>query len=120
MLHPEAEYSSTGDSILISPPAVHPSRRSVRRGPCAVRQVTRTLGWGTFTVAVSLLFAVPLISALAYGAQYLIFANENIAYRYLYSARVLGGEGDSVWLPQGQLISLVQHIILFLMPLLLG
>lgn len=60
-------------------------------------------------------YALPLFSVLITNAQYVLFANESIAYRYFVAVRILDGEGASAWLPQGQLLTLLQQgIVLWL------
>jgi hypothetical protein len=71
--------------------------------------------WLIVAITVVGAYALPLLSVLRSGAQYLSYANESLAYRYFISVRILGGEGESAWLPQGQLLTLLQHgIVLWL------
>jgi hypothetical protein len=51
----------------------------------------------------------PFLVVLITDRQYVLFANESIAYRYFFSVRIPDGEGASAWLPQGQLLTLLQH-----------
>lgn len=62
-------------------------------------------------LAASLVFSLPLVFLLIARGSYLPFANESLAYRYFTSARILDGQGSSVWTPQGQLVTLIQNII---------
>ncbi len=59
------------------------------------------------------LFALPLGLLTYYRADYLTFANESLAYRYFACERIQHGERGTVWLPQGQLLGVVQHGVLF-------
>jgi hypothetical protein len=71
--------------------------------------------WLMVAIAVVAAYALPLLTFVRLGAQYLSYANESLAYRYFVSVRILSGEGESAWLPQGQLVTLLQHgIILWL------
>ena len=71
-----------------------------------------------FAVAISILFALPLILILVTRAEYLVFANESLAYRYFACARIWEGDRRTVWLPQGQLLTVLQHGIWWLLNLL--
>ena len=65
--------------------------------------------WLIIAITAAGAYALPLLSVVITGAQYLLIANESIAYRYFLSVRILGGEGAGAWLPQGQLVTLLQH-----------
>lgn len=60
-----------------------------------------------YVVSVSL-FALPLILAIAAGAEH---QGESVSYRYFGSARIMDGNPQGVWFPQGFLISTVHHLI---------
>lgn len=53
-------------------------------------------------------FAFPNLAALWYGADPLTIANESVGYRYLFSERLLNGEGASVWVLAGFLTTAIQ------------
>ena len=57
-------------------------------------------------------FAMPLILNIAYRADPLTIANESLAYRFLFSERLLNGEGSSVWVLAGFLTTAIQTTIL--------
>jgi hypothetical protein len=71
------------------------------------------LFWAGFSIVVCGLFALPLILMLYLGGDYLPIANESLAYRYFAGLRVQGGEGGRIWLPQGYVTSLLQHLVLW-------
>ena len=56
---------------------------------------------------------LPATLLACYRADYVMFANESLAYRYFACERIQHGERGTVWLPQGQLLGVVQHGILF-------
>jgi len=56
----------------------------------------------------TLAFAFPNLAALWYGADPLTIANESVGYRYLFSERLLNGEGSSVWVLAGFLTTAIQ------------
>lgn len=58
--------------------------------------------------AVALAFAFPNLAALWYRADPLTIANESVGYRYLFSERLLNGEGASVWVLAGFLTTAIQ------------
>lgn len=69
------------------------------------------------TVAFGLiLFALPQAIMLASGTSLLIVSNEPISYRYFHVLRQLSGEGAEIWLPQGQLTSLLYRLVMLLIP----
>jgi hypothetical protein len=77
--------------------------------------IGRTITWWIIAALVSGAFALPLLRVLVTNAQYVLFANESVAYRYFLSVRILYGEGETAWLPQGQLVTLLQNgIVLWL------
>lgn len=53
-------------------------------------------------------FAFPNLAELWYHADPLTIANESVAYRYLFSERLLNGEGSSVWVLAGFLTTAMQ------------
>lgn len=57
---------------------------------------------------VTLVFAFPNLAALWYRADPLTIANESVGYRYLFSERLLNGEGSSVWVLAGFLATAIQ------------
>ena len=62
-------------------------------------------------------FIFPLVASLWIGASPLTIANESIAYRFLFSERLLNGEGASVWVLAGFLTTAIQTSILALINL---
>ena len=62
-------------------------------------------------VVSAILFACPLILAFFAGAEHW---GESLGVRYFASARIVDGNSANLWVPQGQLISSIQHIIYFL------
>jgi len=63
-------------------------------------------------IVVSTIILLPLIWSITSGAEFINFASESLAYRYFYSVRLLAASDATAWLPQGQLITALQHIIL--------
>jgi len=57
---------------------------------------------------VALAFAFPNLAALWHRADPLTIANESVGYRYLFSERLLNGEGSSVWVLAGFLTTAIQ------------
>jgi len=57
------------------------------------------------------LFAVPQFAMWWTQAGFLVVANESIAYRFFLALRLSNGEGETAWLPQGQLTSLLQRLV---------
>jgi len=60
----------------------------------------------------ALLFALPFLASVYFGADPLTLANESVAYRFLYSERLLGGEGSTVWVLGGFLTTAIQNLLL--------
>lgn len=58
--------------------------------------------------ALTLAFAFPNLAAWWWGADPLTIANESVGYRYLFSERLLRGEGASVWVLAGFLTTAIQ------------
>jgi len=71
-------------------------------------------------VLISAGFAYPLVMSLWFRADPLTIANESIAYRFLFSERLINGEGASVWVLAGFLTTAIQtnllQLINFLAP----
>ena len=67
--------------------------------------------WALAALAAALAFSLPLLFLLAAGGSHLPFANESLAYRYFANVRILDGQGAAVWTPQGQLVTVIQHLI---------
>jgi hypothetical protein len=61
----------------------------------------------------ALIFSLPLLFLQFAGGSYLPFANESLAYRYFTSARILEGQGGAVWTAQGQLVTLIQNVFIW-------
>jgi hypothetical protein len=74
----------------------------------------RLMLW-TLAALATLTFATPLLFLLAANGEHLPFAHETLAYRYFTNIRILNGEGGEVWLPQGQLITALQHAIVLIL-----
>jgi hypothetical protein len=64
----------------------------------------------------SILFALPQAIMVAFGTSLVVVANEPISYRYFHVLRQLSGEGAEIWLPQGQLTSLLYRLVMLLIP----
>jgi len=62
--------------------------------------------------AFAVAFAFPLLGSLWFDADPLTIANESIAYRFVFSERLLNGEGASVWVLAGFLTTAIQNNIL--------
>ena len=62
----------------------------------------------TLAAIMALAFAFPNLAALWYRADPLTVANESVGYRYLFSERLLHGEGASVWVLAGFLTTAIQ------------
>src|SRR4051812_27184829 len=58
-----------------------------------------------------LLFALPQALFWFYGARLMMAASEPISYRYFHVLRQAAGAGADVWLPQGQLTSLIYRLL---------
>jgi hypothetical protein len=62
-------------------------------------------------LAVTFLYALPFLLVVTTSWDYSMFACESVSYRYFACFRLQHGEGSSVWLPQGQLLGLIQHAL---------
>src|SRR5260370_4805711 len=59
----------------------------------------------------------PVVLFFFRGSDFSGMASEIIAYRFFYSMRLYAGPDPTAWLPQGQLITTIQHAInYFLLP----
>jgi hypothetical protein len=67
-------------------------------------------------VGVASLVFLPLIWCLIFGAEFISLANESAAYRFFYSVRIHSGPDLTAWLPQGQLITSIQNLIVSALP----
>jgi hypothetical protein len=67
-------------------------------------------------LGVAALVLLPLIWCLTFGADFIALANESVAYRFFYSIRIHAGPDLTAWLPQGQLVTSIQHLIVWLLP----
>jgi MFS family permease len=67
-------------------------------------------------ILVSAILSLPLIWCAIYGAEFINFANESLAYRFFYSIRLHAEADTTAWLPQGQLISSLQHLMTWRLP----
>jgi hypothetical protein len=67
-------------------------------------------------IIVSTIILLPLIWSVTSGAEFISFASESLAYRYFYSVRLHAASDTMAWLPQGQLITALQHIITWQLP----
>jgi hypothetical protein len=65
-------------------------------------------------------FALPLALGVWYRADPLTIANESLAYRFLFSERLLNGEGSSVWVLAGFLTTAIQTSLLKLINMFSG
>jgi hypothetical protein len=72
------------------------------------------VAWLLAAAGACLLFALPFLLIAYFHADYLPWGNESLAYRYFACERIQQGEGGSIWLPQGQLLGIVQHAIFFI------
>jgi hypothetical protein len=73
------------------------------------------LAWHAVALLSTLAFSIPVLCLLAARGDYLPFAGESIANRFFTNIRLLDGEGGAVWLPQGQLVTVVQQMIVSLL-----
>src|SRR3954447_18612308 len=71
--------------------------------------------WSTLAILATLAFMTPLLFLLAANGDHMPFAHETLAFRYFTNIRILNGEGGEVWLPQGQLITVIQHAIVLML-----
>jgi hypothetical protein len=68
-------------------------------------------------IAVSSMAFFPVVLFFFTGSDFSGLASESIAYRFFYSMRLYAGPDPTAWLPQGQLITTIQHAInYFLLP----
>ena len=70
------------------------------------------VGWTSFSLGVAVLFSLPLLVVLFYRGDFLPIANESLAYRFFACERIRGGEGGTVWLPQGYVTSAIQELVI--------
>jgi hypothetical protein len=66
----------------------------------------------TLAAALSAAFALPFAALLWYRADPLTIGNESLAYRFLFSERLIRGEGSSVWVLAGFLTTAIQTTLL--------
>jgi hypothetical protein len=71
--------------------------------------------WCVLAAVATLTFATPLLFLLVAQGNHLPFAQESLAFRYFTNVRILNGEGGDIWLPQGQLLTTLQHMIVSLL-----
>jgi hypothetical protein len=76
--------------------------------------------WCVAAIGATALFSVPLLFLLVANGNHLPFSHETLAFRYFANVRILNGEGGDIYLPQGQLITLVQHVILLVLGIVSG
>jgi hypothetical protein len=67
-------------------------------------------------IIVSTIILLPLIWIISAGAEFIDLASESLAYRFFYSMRLHAESDPTAWLPQGQLITSMHHIITWLLP----
>src|SRR5882724_12119665 len=79
---------------------------------CCRDQASRAI----WLILVSAILSLPLIWCAIYGAEFINFANESLAYRFFYSVRLHAEADPTAWLPQGQLISSLQHLMTWRLP----
>jgi hypothetical protein len=84
-----------------------------RGGRVAGRRAEQA-AWLLAAAGACLFFALPFLLVAYFHADCLPCGNESLAYRYFACERIQHGEGGSVWLPQGQLLGVVQHVIFFI------
>lgn len=66
----------------------------------------------TYVIITTLLFSAPYIGIFYFEADALTLGNESLAYRFLYSDRLLDGEGATIWVLAGFLTTAVQNGLL--------
>jgi hypothetical protein len=71
--------------------------------------------WCVLACVATLTFATPLLLLLVAQGDHLPFAHESLTFRYFTNVRILNGEGGDIWLPQGQLLTTLQHVIVTLL-----
>jgi hypothetical protein len=76
------------------------------------RTAPRPLPRVAYVAVATLLFGAPYLAIWYFGADVLTLANESVAYRFLYSVRLLDGEGASVWVLAGFLTTAMQNVLL--------
>ncbi len=68
-------------------------------------------------LAVSTAAFLPILLFYMFDSDFTRVASESLGYRFFYSMRLLSGPDQGAWLPQGQLLTILQHgINLFLLP----
>lgn len=90
-------------TVASAPNSTSPAQDD-RRWPAVLRWTLITLVAAGFTF--------PFAAACWLNASPLTIANESIAYRFLFSERLLNGEGASVWVLAGFLTTAIQTTIL--------
>jgi hypothetical protein len=73
------------------------------------RSFNRVHRWFCYFFTI-VLFSLPLVFLWLSNHDFL---GESLAYRYFASMRILNGDAEGIWLPQGYLINIVQHVIVF-------
>src|SRR4030095_96410 len=97
------------------PPAKHLTMQKMCPMPASQQSLFVRVTWCSAAIATVALFSTPLIFLLLAEGDHLPFAHETLAYRYFANVRILNGEGGRIYLPQGQLLTLLQHIILLVL-----
>jgi hypothetical protein len=95
------------DAIGSITTAILPARDS------AVTSRSHRLRWCIAALAMTVLFSIPLLMLVAAHGSYLPIVHEALRSLYFTNVRILNGEGGSVYLPHGQILTLAQHAILW-------
>jgi hypothetical protein len=77
------------------------------------REVTARSAW---LLVVSTIILLPLIWSITSGGEFINLGSESLAYRFFYSIRLHAESDPTAWLPQGQLITSIHHVITWLLP----
>ncbi len=90
---------------------VHNSRRlAVRRVPFYIACL-RALQVPTTTALLGITLLLPVLLVAHDGVSLTGFQEESVGYRYFYSLRLLYGDAERPWLPQGQAVGLAHMAV---------
>jgi hypothetical protein len=74
------------------------------------------MGRTIWFLGVAVFILLPFGWCVTSRADFINFANESAAYHFFYSLRLHVGSDVTAWLPQGQLITSIQHLITWQLP----
>jgi hypothetical protein len=88
-----------------------PARNLLRHAVAFKRRRWRAAMDSVFAILATFVFAIPILIMIATRGDHLALVHEALTFCYFATIRILNGEGGEIWLPHGQIITVLQQML---------